>query len=165
MITFNCFSFMLKVKIYRFRFIVFRWICNYSLHRLSFGECHHISLGDGMLLQIRFWMCSCRMERTRFHEHTKSRHYTTASAYELLRHKEVVVNWNNLWLCFRDSLKTKAMLNHRGMDIDDLCVFCNQTIETVQHFIFGCGFCCSICKLGFGEMGIRRKVRHGVQWF
>lgn len=84
-----------------------------------------------------------RIETIQLHEnsdqiqwiHSKMGQYSIASAYEVLRHREQKVQWKKcvcdskgmprhqfiLWLVMRNSLKTKEMLNHRGMNVESSC--------------------------------------------
>lgn len=98
--------------------------------------------------------------------------YTITSAYEHIRHREDVVNWNNsvwlpkaiprqhfmLWLAIKDSLKTRVMLKHRGMEIDDSCVLYNGASESVHHLFFECGIC-QCLETSFANDGYLKRTK------
>lgn len=100
--------------------------------------------------------------------HERSGQYTISSAYDSIRHREEVVNWNNsvwlskgiprqqflLWLTVRDSLKTREMLIHTGMEVEDNCVLCNRVPKTIQHLFFECGFVLWSVEASVGKSGL-----------
>lgn len=66
-----------------------------------------------------------------------------------------------MWLTFRESLKTRVMLQQRGMDIEKCCVLCGEREETVQHLFFKCSMPADIWKQVMRHAGI---VREPKEW-
>lgn len=45
-----------------------------------------------------------------------------------------------MWLLCQDSMKTKQLLQRRGMQIDMSCCFCNFGTESSDNLLFSCGY-------------------------
>jgi hypothetical protein len=81
--------------------------------------------------------------------------YNCAASWELIRHKQQIVEWWSLvwfsmaiprqafilWLAARDSLSTGIRLLSWGFGGNFLCVFWRGCIEYIYHLFFACSFC------------------------
>ncbi|XP_026459054.1 uncharacterized protein LOC113359676 [Papaver somniferum] len=81
--------------------------------------------------------------------------FSVHKCYNLQSTEAVEVNFNKflwknsvpfkvsfmLWVIFHDSLPTKDMLQHRGIEVQDgLCVLCKQYEETADHIFLHCAY-------------------------
>lgn len=66
-----------------------------------------------------------------------------------------------LWLAFQNGLKTRALLAHRGMEVDVACVLCGECAETVQHLFFECGVAARVWKQVLNDL---QSQRNPGQW-
>ncbi|KVH88545.1 Phytosulfokine [Cynara cardunculus var. scolymus] len=80
--------------------------------------------------------------------------FTVANVWRDIRYEENEVNWANmvwfshgvprhafiLWLAFRNSLRTKDRLGMWSMNLDPLCVLCENGMESHEHIFIACTY-------------------------
>lgn len=72
-----------------------------------------------------------------------------------------------VWLVFKNSLKTRELLQHRGMILDATCLLCGNAEETMQHLYFECPISSDIWKQVLEHNGISytpQDWRQSIRW-
>lgn len=70
-----------------------------------------------------------------------------------------------LWLTVKGRLKTKSMLQRRGIQVSPNCGFCDMGHESIQHLFFECSVSSSIWNEVATTCGIRlRTAPWAVIW-
>lgn len=96
-----------------------------------------------------------------------SKHYTIDSFHKQVRVIRPRVNWHRLvwtgklpqkykfclWLLAHQKLKTRELLQGKGMVINSTCVFCNAASESCQHLFFACSYTNAVWKSVLGKIG------------
>lgn len=86
--------------------------------------------------------------------------YSISAAYECFRHTAPRVVWPKLawsgeifprhgffvWLLCKGSLKTRSLLNTRGMSVENVCLLCNEQQESCSHLFFACAYTSRVWK-------------------
>lgn len=59
-----------------------------------------------------------------------------------------------LWRAINKAMKTRDKLIALGMNVDDLCVFCNASPESVDHILFECSFLVNMWMSVMNKAGV-----------
>lgn len=107
--------------------------------------------------------------------------YSISSFYEQIGGKKARVDWHRLvwagripqkyrficWLLVRFRLKTKGLLQRKGMNISTDCVLCDDGFDPCSHLFFQCPYSKQIWKKVLAEIGVIREPlswNHELQW-
>lgn len=106
---------------------------------------------------------------------TSNQEFSVKSLYEKIRRRRHAMWWNRLiwaktippkysvicWLVMHQRLKTRCLLQKRGMHITTSCVLCLIQDEDCEHIVFRCSFSEQVWSIVLRKAGLRH---HHTNW-